>query len=87
MAFIIWLRVVQTGQTGHLALTQGIHYMVSTFFWENSLVSWKTKKQVVVSRNTAKVEYQSLSTTICEIMWISYVLQDLEIPCPLPITF
>lgn len=47
-------------------------------FLGDSLISWKTKKQVTVSRSSAEAEYRSLSTTVCELMWIGYVLQDLQ---------
>ncbi|XP_057463867.1 uncharacterized mitochondrial protein AtMg00810-like [Actinidia eriantha] len=43
-------------------------------FLGNSLISWKLKKQV-----TIKVEYQALATTTCEIQWLLYALQDLDI--------
>ena len=38
-----------------------------------TLVSWKTKKQATISRFSVEVEYQSLASTICEILWISYI--------------
>ena len=54
-------------------------------FLGQTLVSWKTKKQAIVSRSSAEAEYQSLASTICELLWISYILHDFDITVPLPI--
>ncbi|KAL2235782.1 UNVERIFIED_CONTAM: Retrovirus-related Pol polyprotein from transposon RE2 [Sesamum indicum] len=48
-------------------------------------ISWKTKKQVTVSRSTAEAEYRSLASTVCELVWINYMLQEFEIEAGLPI--
>ncbi|KAL0449365.1 UNVERIFIED_CONTAM: Retrovirus-related Pol polyprotein from transposon TNT 1-94 [Sesamum latifolium] len=42
-------------------------------------VSCKTKKQPTVSQSTAKVEYRSMVAAVCEIRWITYLLQDFRI--------
>lgn len=47
-------------------------------FLGNSLISWKTKKQTTVSRSSVEAEYPSLSSTVCELLWIDYLLQDLQ---------
>ncbi|KAL0290400.1 UNVERIFIED_CONTAM: hypothetical protein Scaly_2671900 [Sesamum calycinum] len=49
-------------------------------------VSWKTKKQPTVSWSTAKAEYHSMAATVCEIRWITYLLQDFGISLDLPDT-
>ncbi|KAK9114556.1 hypothetical protein Syun_021353 [Stephania yunnanensis] len=54
-------------------------------FMGSSLISWKTKKQATVSKSSAEAEYRSLSSTVCELLWISYILKDLAIPTSLPI--
>ena len=37
-----------------------------------NLVSWKSKKQRVVSRSSAKSEYKAVTQSACEIMWLHY---------------
>ena len=44
-----------------------------------SLISWKTKKQIIVSRSSAEAEYRSMATTCCEITWLKYLLEDLKV--------
>ncbi|GJT09694.1 retrovirus-related pol polyprotein from transposon TNT 1-94 [Tanacetum coccineum] len=55
-------------------------------FLGHSLVSWKTKKQATVSRSSTEAEYRSMAATTCELLWLSFLLQDLHIPIKLPIT-
>ncbi|KAL0353607.1 UNVERIFIED_CONTAM: Retrovirus-related Pol polyprotein from transposon RE2 [Sesamum angustifolium] len=64
------------------ALSQGI-----AFFLGTSLVSWKTKKQATVSRSSAEAEYRSMASTVCELLWITYLLCDFGVSVSLPIPF
>ncbi|XP_055814230.1 secreted RxLR effector protein 161-like [Solanum dulcamara] len=44
----------------------------------NSLITWKSKKQINVSRSSTESEYRSLATTLSEIIWLSGLLKELE---------
>ena len=50
-----------------------------------SLISWKTKKQKVVSKSSAEAEYRSMSHTTSELVWLEGLLQDLNVFVPQPI--
>ncbi|RVW28756.1 Retrovirus-related Pol polyprotein from transposon RE2 [Vitis vinifera] len=47
-----------------------------SFVWGN-LVTWRSKKQSVVARSSAKAEYKALAQGICEGIWIKRVLSEL----------
>ncbi|KAL0387558.1 UNVERIFIED_CONTAM: putative mitochondrial protein [Sesamum radiatum] len=56
-------------------------------FLGGSLISWKTKKQPTVSRSFAEAEYRSMGSTVCELLWISYLLGEFAIAVDSPIPF
>ena len=41
-----------------------------------SLVSWKSKKQNIVSRISAEAEYRSMATTVTELVWLQRLLKE-----------
>jgi hypothetical protein len=41
------------------------------------LVSWKSKKQLVIARFSAEVEYYVMTLTVSELIWLETLLEDL----------
>ncbi|XP_071921533.1 uncharacterized mitochondrial protein AtMg00810-like [Coffea arabica] len=46
-------------------------------FVGGNLVSWKSKKQTVVSRSSAESEYRAMAHTVCELVWVKSMLLEL----------
>ena len=44
-----------------------------------NMVSWKRKKQSVVSRSSTESEYRAMTQFVCEIMWIHQLLMEVGI--------
>lgn len=59
--------ITRRSLTGYVIMLGGSH------------VSWKTKKQGVVSRSSAEAEYMSMALTLCELKWIIQLMQSLDI--------
>ncbi|CAL0329477.1 unnamed protein product [Lupinus luteus] len=56
------------------------------FFMGTALISWKSKKQSTVSRSSSEAEYRALAMAACEAQWLLFLLRDLKIHHPKPIT-
>ena len=52
----------------------------------DSPISWKTKKQLTVSRSSAKVEYRATATTTCQLKWLKSLLSSLSVAHPVPVS-
>lgn len=47
-------------------------------------ISWKTKKQSVVSRSSAEAEYRAMAFTVSEILWVRWLLKDFWVTIDTP---
>ena len=50
----------------------------------DNLVSWKSKKQNVVSRSNVKLEYRAMTWSVCEIIWIYQLLIQVGLKASVP---
>jgi hypothetical protein len=48
-------------------------------FVGGNLVSWRSKKQVVVARSTAEAEYRAMALGLCEMLWLKSLLKELRL--------
>lgn len=51
------------------------------FFLGQSLISWRTKKQVTVSRSSSEAEYCVLASATCALQWLLYFIKGLQVQC------
>jgi hypothetical protein len=45
-------------------------------FVGGNLLSWRSKKQLVVSKSTAEAEYRAMSQGLSEILWVRNLLLE-----------
>jgi hypothetical protein len=46
----------------------------------NSPLSWRTKKQNIISCFSTEVEYRVVVATTCELLWLNMLLKSLKVP-------
>lgn len=46
--------------------------------FEGNLISWKSKKQVVVARSSLETKYQVMTIVTYELNWLKQLLQELK---------
>lgn len=44
-----------------------------------NLVSWRSKKQAVISRSTAEAEHRAMALAVCEMIWLKGLLKELQV--------
>nr|KYP50032.1 Retrovirus-related Pol polyprotein from transposon TNT 1-94 [Cajanus cajan] len=49
-----------------------------------NLVSWWSKKQLLVARSSTEAEYRALAQAITEVLWIQSLLKELKVPLNTP---
>ena len=49
-----------------------------TFLGEN-LVTWRSKKQLMVAKSSAEAKFRAMAQGICELLWIKIILTNLGI--------
>jgi hypothetical protein len=45
----------------------------------DSLISWKSKKQSIVSQSSTEAEYRAMTSTTKEIVWLHWLLADMRV--------
>jgi len=50
-------------------------------FLGGNLVTWRSKKQDVVSRSSAEAEFLTIAHGVCELLLLRIILNDLKVPC------
>jgi hypothetical protein len=48
-------------------------------FLGDSLISWKRKKQSIISQSSTEAEYRVMPSTTKEIVWLCWLLADMEV--------
>jgi histone deacetylase 1/2 len=49
-------------------------------FFGQTLISWKSSKQRTVARSSTEAEYRALADGTIEVIWLQYLLIDLQVP-------
>jgi uncharacterized Tic20 family protein len=53
-------------------------------FFCGSLIAWKSKKQVAVSRSSAEAKLRAMTLVIAEVIWLRWLLEDFGVSVSIP---
>lgn len=53
--------------------------MILYFYGWKYLVTWRSRKQSVVSRSNAEAKFRAMTEEICELLWLKMILEDSKI--------
>ena len=51
--------------------------------WGN-LVTWRSKKQTIVARSSAKAEFHAIANGMCELLWLKQLLGEIGVKEEMP---
>jgi hypothetical protein len=53
-------------------------------FLGDSLIAWKTKKQIAVSRSSAEAELRVMALVTVEVIWLRWLLENFDVSVSIP---
>jgi hypothetical protein len=53
-------------------------------FFGHCLISWQSKKQLVVSQSSTEAEYQSMAYATAKLYWLKMLLKEIQLPLTVP---
>ena len=75
-----YLDANQVGDLTNRCSITSFQFLLGTF-----LVLWRSKKQDVVSSSSTKAEFRALIDTTCKLVWLRWLLADMDAPQPIAI--
>ena len=48
-------------------------------FLSRNPVTWRSKKESLVARSSAETKFRAMAETVCELLWLKIILEDLKI--------
>jgi hypothetical protein len=64
--------------TGPVVQTLTALRQVMWYSWGDNLISWSAKRQTVISRSSAEVEYRVVANGVAEANWLRQLLHELQ---------